>query len=63
MRAGGGKELPGPWLERNEGAECRPRVINGPKNRGAEDGPIAILDGLKGFPEAITRCSAAIRVG
>jgi putative transposase len=54
MRAGGGKELPGPWLERNEGAEFRPRVINGPKNRGAEDGPIALLDGLKGFPEAIT---------
>jgi putative transposase len=54
MRADGGKELPGPWLERNEGAEFRPRVINGLENRGAEDGPIALLDGLKGFPEAIT---------
>jgi transposase-like protein len=54
MCAGGGKELPGPWLERNEGAEFRPRVINGLENRGAEDGPIALLDGLKGFPEAIT---------
>ena len=30
--------------------------MNELKNRGVEDVLIAIVDGLKGFPEAITRC-------
>jgi transposase-like protein len=38
----------------NEGAKFWLRVINELKNRGVEDVLIAVVDGLKGFPEAIT---------
>ena len=53
-RADGGKEILGLWLEQNEGAKFWRRVITELKNRGVEDVLIAIVDGLKGFPEAIT---------
>src|SRR5215469_15458335 len=48
------KEILGLWLEQNEGAKFWLRVINELKNRGVEDVLIAVVDGLKGFPEAIT---------
>jgi hypothetical protein len=44
----------GLWLEQNEGAKFWLRVMNELKNRGVEDVLIAVVDGLKGFPEAIT---------
>lgn len=44
----------GLWIEQSEGAKFWLRVMNELKNRGAEDVLIAIVDGLKGFPEAIT---------
>src|ERR671921_434288 len=48
------REIVGLWLEQNEGAKFWLRVMNELKNRGVEDVLIAVVDGLKGFPEAIT---------
>ena len=53
VRADGLKEVLGLWIEQNEGAKFWLRVLNELKNRGVEDILIAIVDGLKGFPEAI----------
>ena len=53
VRADGTKEILGLWLEQNEGAKFWLRVMNEMKTRGVEDILIAIVDGLKGFPEAI----------
>ena len=53
VRAGGTKEILGLWLEQNEGAKFWLRVMNELRNRGVEDVLIAVVDGLKGFPEAI----------
>ncbi len=54
IRADGTKEILGLWLEQNEGAKFWLRVMNELKNRGVEDILVAVVDGLKGFPEAIT---------
>src|SRR5919205_4268441 len=54
VRADGAKEILGLWLERNRGAKFWLRVMNELRNRGVEDILIAVVDGLKGFPEAIT---------
>ena len=54
VRADGGKEVLGLWLEQNEGAKFWLRVMNELRNRGTEDILLAVVDGLKGFPEAIT---------
>ncbi len=53
VRADGTKEILGLWLEQNEGAKFWMRVMNEMKSRGVEDILIAVVDGLKGFPEAI----------
>ena len=53
VRADGTKEVLGLWLELNEGAKFWLRVMNELKNRGVEDILLAVVDGLKGFPEAI----------
>ncbi len=53
VRADGTKEVLGMWLEQNEGAKFWLRVMTELKNRGVEDILIAVVDGLKGFPEAI----------
>lgn len=54
VRPDGTKEILGLWIEQSEGAKFWLRVMNELKNRGAEDVLIAVVDGLKGFPEAIT---------
>jgi len=54
VRADGQKEVLGLWLEQNEGAKFWLRVMNELKNRGVEDILLAVVDGLKGFPDAIT---------
>lgn len=54
VRADGAKEVLGLWLEQNEGAKFWLRVMNELRNRGVEDVLLAVVDGLKGFPEAIT---------
>jgi putative transposase len=53
VRADGTKEILGLWLEQNEGAKFWLRVMTELRNRGVEDVLIAVVDGLKGFPEAI----------
>lgn len=53
VRADGAKEVLGLWLEQNEGAKFWLRVMNELRNRGTEDILLAVVDGLKGFPEAI----------
>jgi putative transposase len=53
VRVDGTKDILGLWLEQNEGAKFWLRIMNELKNRGVEDILIAIIDGLKGFPEAI----------
>ena len=47
----GEKDVLGLWIEQTEGAKFWLRVIN---ERGVNDILIAVVDGLKGFPEAIT---------
>ena len=49
----GTKDILGLWIETSEGAKFWLRVMNELKNRGVEDILIAVVDGLKGFPEAI----------
>jgi len=53
VRADGTKEILGLWLEQNEGAKFWLRVMNEMKTRSVQDILIAVVDGLKGFPEAI----------
>ncbi len=53
VRADGTKDVLGLWIEQNEGAKFWLRVMNELKNRGTEDVLLAVVDGLKGFPEAI----------
>lgn len=54
VRPDGTKEVLGLWIEQSEGAKFWLRVMNELKSRGVEDVLIAIVDGLKGFPDAIT---------
>jgi putative transposase len=53
VRADGRKEVLGLWIEQTEGAKFWLRVMNELKTRGLEDILIAVVDGLKGFPDAI----------
>jgi transposase-like protein len=62
MRRDGHKEVLGLWIEQTEGAKFWLRVMNELKNRGVEDILIALVDGLKGFPEAITALFAQTQV-
>lgn len=50
----GEKEVLGLWIEQTEGAKFWLRVVNELKARGVNDILIAVVDGLKGFAEAIT---------
>ena len=57
----GTKEILGIWIEQTEGAKFWLRVMNELKNRGVSDILIAVVDGLKGFPEAINAVFPADR--
>ena len=50
----GDRDVLGLWIEQTEGAKFWLRVMNELKARGTQDLLIAVVDGLKGFPEAIT---------
>ncbi|CAG8999549.1 MAG: IS256 family transposase ISSde5 [Candidatus Celerinatantimonas neptuna] len=54
LNAEGKKELLGLYLSKSEGANDWPSVLTDLHNRGVEDILIAYVDGLTGFPEAIT---------
>lgn len=53
-RTSGHKEVLGLWTEQSEGAKFWLRVMNEIRSRGTQDILIAVVDGLKGFPDAIT---------
>jgi putative transposase len=53
IRADGRKEVLGLWIEQTEGAKFWLKVFNELRNRGLNDILIAVVDGLRGFPEAI----------
>jgi len=54
IRLDGQKELLGMWIEENEGAKFWMGILNELKNRGVQDTLIAAVDGLTGFPDAVT---------
>ncbi len=54
VRPDGTKEMLGLWIEQTESAKFWLRVMNELRNRGVADMLIAVVDGLKGFPEAIS---------
>jgi putative transposase len=54
VRCFGQKEILGLRIEQSEGARFWLRVMSELKNRGIQDLLIAVVDGLKGSPEAIT---------
>ena len=62
VAADGTREVLGLWIEQNEGAKFWLKVMNELRNRGVEDVLIAVVDGLKGFPEAITAVFPEARV-
>jgi len=54
LNADGEKDVLGLWIEQTEGAKFWLKVMNELKVRGLNDILIAVVDSLKGFPEAIT---------
>jgi putative transposase len=50
----GTKDVLGLWIQQTEGAKFWLAVMNELKNRGLQDILIAVIDGLRGFSEAIT---------
>ena len=51
--ATGRKDVLGLWIEQTEGAKFWLKVFNDIRQRGVSDILIAVVDGLRGFPEAI----------
>jgi transposase-like protein len=49
----GSKDVLGLWIEQTEGAKFWLKVMTELKNRGVQDVLVTLVDGLKGFPEAI----------
>jgi putative transposase len=53
VKISGHKEVLGIWVENNEGAKFWYQIMTELKNRGVGEIFIAVVDGLKGLPEAI----------
>jgi transposase-like protein len=53
VNSDGEREVLGLWVANTEGAKFWLSVMNNLRNRGVEDILIAVVDGLKGFPDAI----------
>jgi transposase-like protein len=49
----GQKDILGLWIEQSEGAKFWLKVMTELRNRGVQDVLVTLVDGLKGFPEAI----------
>jgi len=54
ITSSGAKDVLGLWIEQTEGAKFWLRVMTELKARGVDDILIALIDGLKGFPDAIS---------
>lgn len=50
----GQKDVLGLWIEQTEGAAFRLRIMTELQSRGVSDILVALIDGLTGFPDAIT---------
>jgi putative transposase len=62
IRADGRMEVLGLWSEQTEGAKFWLKVFNELRNRGLHDILIAVVDGLRGFPEAIEAVFPAAQI-
>lgn len=60
--ADGRKEVLSLWIEQTEGAKFWLKVFNELKKRGLHDILIAVVDGLRGFPEAIEAVYPAAQI-
>ena len=49
----GSRDVLGMWFQETEGAKFWMQVLSELRHRGVQNIPIACVDGLKGFPEAI----------
>jgi putative transposase len=49
----GTRDVLGRWFQANEGAKFWAKVLSDLRNRGVQDILIAVVDGLKGFAQAI----------
>jgi putative transposase len=58
----GRKDVLGIWIEQTEGAKFWLRVMTEIKSRGVNDILIAVVDGLRGFPEAINAVFAETQI-
>ena len=54
VAADGTRDVLGLWIEQTEGAKFWLKVMNELRHRGVADILIAVVDGLKGFPAAVT---------
>lgn len=62
IQCSGHKEILGLWIEQSEGAKFWLKVMTELRNRGTQDILIAVVDGLKGFPDAIESVFPEARV-
>lgn len=62
VAADGTKDVLGLWIEQTEGAAFWLRVMTELKSRGVEDILIALIDGLTGFPHAITTVFPQVQI-
>lgn len=58
----GTRDILGLWFQANEGAKFWAKVLNDLRNRGVQDILIAVVDGLKGFPQAIEAAFPQTRI-
>lgn len=58
----GTRDVLGLWFQANEGAKFWAKVLSDLRNRGVQDILIAVVDGLKGFPQAIEAAFPQTRV-
>lgn len=58
----GTRDVLGLWFQANEGAKFWAKVLNDLRNRGVQDILIAVVDGLKGFPQAIEAAFPQTRI-
>src|ERR1700732_3749598 len=57
----GTKEVLGIWIQQSEGAKFWLGIMNELKHRGLKDILVAVIDGLKGFPERLARFIRTLR--
>ena len=58
----GTRDVLGLWFQANEGAKFWAKVLSDLRNRGVQDILIAVVDGLKGFPQAIEAAFPQTRI-